>query len=215
MKITKPLLLYLLPLFGHAQFTTPEIFGELGVFYEDEFDPSVYIKVSAGAELFSYKFIAPEIDVSYYAGGDEDEDFEIGENDIVYRSILSRDISGFVWGFAPKFFYETDLYRLVLIPKYNFGSIKAEGHFLDSEGNNLEQLVRTKVYFWSFAFGIEGDAWRNSPKIGIYLIYSGLNGGHALNQLSFEGNGYSSRDYNTKALGIGVRLSYDFKKRKI
>jgi len=213
MKTTKLFLLFLVPLFGCAQFSTPEIFLELGGFYEDEFEPSVYVKVAAGAELFSYKFIAPEIDISYYGGGAEDEDFTFDGNGINYRSILHRNMSGFVWGFAPKLFYEDDSYRLVLIPKYNFGTIKGNGGFLDSEDLRIEKSASTKIHFWSFALGIEGDAWRNSPKIGIYLIYSGLNGGPALNQLDFEENGYPGQNYNTKALGLSFRLNYDFKRK--
>lgn len=210
-------LLFLTPILSLSQFTTPELFLEIGLYYEDEFDkkPRIYGKFNAGLELFSYKFIAPEVDVAIYTGTDSKEfsnfDITIGEITEAYQ--LNRKFNSTIWGFAPKFFLDTDEIRWVVIPKYNFGNVFAEGHYTDLDDLKIFQKAKAKIYFWSFAFGIENFAQNKNTRYALYLWYSGFNAGKALNQLDFESIGFSKQNYNTRTVGISFRLYYNFKRK--
>ncbi|WP_299432058.1 hypothetical protein [uncultured Maribacter sp.] len=209
--------LFVFPVLVFNQFSTPKVFGEIGGFYEEQFEPSpnVYLKLSAGAELFSYKFLAPEIDISYYKGNDEDENSDFDNLGMVnYKSFLKRDASTVIWGFAPKLFYGDEEYRLVLIPKYSFGTIHATGNLIDSNSLEIEKKSKADIHFWSFAFGIEGYGWSDNTICGLYLIYTGFNAGKALNKLDFTAEDFSNENYNTKAIGLSFRIAYNFKKNK-
>jgi len=73
--LTTFFILFSLTLF--SQIDTPEIYIDLGVYFEDEFEPKprIYSNASIGLELFSYKFIAPEIEIAYFAGTDLSETY--------------------------------------------------------------------------------------------------------------------------------------------
>jgi len=199
-----------------SQFSTPKIFGEIGGFYEEQFEPSpnMYLKLSAGAELFSFKFIAPEIDVSYYIASDEDENSDFDNlGNLSYKSFLNRKANAVIWGFAPKLFYGDEEYRLVLIPKYNFGNIQATGKFIDSDSIEIVKKSEADIHFWSFALGIEGYGWSDNTVCGLYLIHTGFNAGKALNKLNFTTEDYPNENYNSKAIGLSFRIAYNFKKQ--
>lgn len=210
-------ILLLAPILCLSQFTTPEVFVEAGIFYEDEFEekPRAYAKFNAGLELFSYKFFAPEVDVAIYTGNDNREssnfDITIGEVTDAYQ--LGRKFNSTIWGFAPKFFLDTDEVRWVVIPKYNFGNVFAEGNYWDIDDLEISQKVKAIIYFWSFAFGLESFAEEKNTRYALYLWYSGFNAGKALNQLDFESVGFSKQNYNTRTLGISFRLYYNFKRK--
>lgn len=216
MKKTILQVILFLPVLAFNQVSPPELFLEGSMFFEEQFEPNAYIKISTGAELFSYKFVAPEIEVAYFAGGDVNEVFDADETGAInYKSVLSTDFDAVIWGFAPKIFYQLEHSRWVLIPKYHFGNLNGEASFFDSDDVKIEKQVKTKINFWSFSFGYEGKASpknSNSPNLGIYLTYTGFNAGKVLNQFNFKDKGYHSDNYSTKAIGVSVRISTDFKK---
>ncbi|WP_419213363.1 hypothetical protein ACNR9Q_04220 [Maribacter sp. X9] len=209
------LVLFLSPFLGFNQFQTPEIFGEYGVFVDSDVDDNIYHRLAFGSSLFTYKFFSPEVDVSYYFGrvSNERHIFERpGPPD--YSAYLSQYFDGFMWGFTPKLFYEHEGTRIVLLPKYSFGKIKSEGDFVDTEFLELEKIKTEKVYFWSFALGIEETKWSNAAVYGFYLTYSGLNAGKVLNTADFEEQQFNISRINTKTIGFCFRISYDFQKNE-
>ncbi|SIQ08434.1 hypothetical protein [Maribacter ulvicola] len=197
-----------------CQLATPSLYGEYDVFIDEEFNDNIFYKITFGSELTSYKFIAPEVDVSYYYGLNSQEMFGADQTGPpTYAAYLNEHFEGFIWGFSPKLFYEEEGTRVVLIPKYHFGKIQAIGNFLDSDNIRLEKKITAKMYYWSFALGIEESKWSNNATYGFYLIYNGLNAGKALNQLDFNAQSYSKDNYNTRTIGLGIRISYNFKTR--
>ncbi|MDP5060366.1 MAG: hypothetical protein NWP64_00465 [Maribacter sp.] len=48
-----------------SQLASPSLYGEYDVFIDEEFNQNTYHKSTFGSELTSFKFIAPEVDVSY------------------------------------------------------------------------------------------------------------------------------------------------------
>lgn len=215
----KPILFLLLFLtfnLAVSQVHPPETFISFGGFFEEQFETNSYYNIAVGTELFAYKFIAPEIDFTLYFGGDENEDWELDDTgDIGFRSILNRSFVSGVWGFGPKLYLPDDGYRFVFIPKFHFGSQKASGTYYDSLDFDIEQVVKTTFNFWSFSVGYEFLGEERIGKTGIYLTYTGFNAGKSLNKLDFLEQGYHKSNYKTKAIGITVRLSSGFGKRKI
>jgi hypothetical protein len=197
-----------------SQLASPSLFGEYNVFIDEEFNDNIYHKITFGSELTSFKFIAPEVDVSYYYGiNSQERYFAEQTGPPTYIAYLNEHFEGFVWGFSPKLFYEEEGTRVVFIPKYHFGKIRAKGNFLDSDDVALEKIIKLKMYYWSFALGIEESKWSNNATYGFYLIYNGLNAGNALNQLDFNSQQFSKENYNTRTVGVGIRISYNFKTR--
>ncbi|MGO4920355.1 hypothetical protein [Maribacter spongiicola] len=197
-----------------GQLGTPSLYGEYDVFIDEEFNDNIFHKITFGSELTSFKFIAPEFDVSYYYGLNSQEILYAEQTGPpTYTAYLSEHFEGFVWGFSPKLFYEEEGTRVVFIPKYHFGKIHATGNFLDSDNLRLEKKIKSKMYYWSFALGIEESKWSNNATYGFYLIYNGLNAGKTLNELDFDAQSFTKDNYNTRTIGLGIRISYNFKTR--
>ncbi|WP_282048903.1 hypothetical protein [Maribacter aquivivus] len=200
--------------YGFSQLGSPSLYGEYDVFIDEEFNQNTYHKITFGSELTSFKFIAPEVDVSYYYGiNSREKHFAEQTGPPTYNAYLNEHFEGFIWGFSPKLFYEEEGTRVVFIPKYHFGTIRAKGNFLDSDDVALEKVIKSKMYYWSFALGIEESKWSNNATYGFYLIYNGLNAGKALNQLDYSPQQFSNKNYNTRTIGLGIRISYNFKTR--
>lgn len=198
-----------------SQIRSPEAFISFGGFFEEELDPNAYLGLSVGTELFALKFFAPEIDLTFYSGVRKDEDWTIdNQGEIDFRSYMRWDFDSWVWGFGPKFFIQDDYNRVVLIPKYHFGKQTANGQYWDSDNLKVKQRTNTKFNFWTVSLGYELVHKDKIGKIGIYLTYTGFNAGKSLNQLDFLEQGYGKRNFNTKAIGLTVRLSTGFGKRK-
>ena len=209
------LALVLSPFLGFNQFQTPEIYGEYGVFVDSDLDDKLYHKITFGSSLFTYKFFAPEVDVSYYFGAVSNERYSFEPSGTSsYSAYLSQYFDGFMWGFTPKLFYEDEGTRIVLLPKYSFGKIKSEGEFFDTEFLEIEKIKRETISFWSFALGIEETKWSNAAVYGFYLTYSGMNAGSVLNTTDFKEQGFNKSRINTKTIGFCFRISYNFKKNQ-
>ena len=215
MKPIQNFILLLFPVFSFCQLSTPELYGEYNLFLDEELNSSVYHKISFGSQLTSFKYIAPEIDVSYYFGANTLNRFDAEQTGpATYWASLHHFFEGFMWGLSPKLFYEEQGTKIVLIPKYHFGKVRAEGNFLDSEGVALEKKTKSKLHYWSFALGIEESKWSKNETYGFYLYCSGFNAGNALNSLNFSEQQLSKNNYNTRTFGIGFRVSHNFKKSK-
>ncbi|SHG77231.1 hypothetical protein [Flagellimonas flava] len=198
-----------------AQLQPPEAYISFSGFYEDEFEPSAYLNFSVGTELFALKHVAPEVDITYYFGGRSDEDWDVGPSgEIDFRSFLDRFFDAWVWGAGPKLFIQDDYNRLVFIPKYHFGNQRAIGDYFDSNEIDERQEVKSKFNFWTFSLGYEFLGVDKIGKLGLYLTYTAFNAGKSLNQLDFSELGYHKQNFNTKAIGVTVRLSTGFGKRK-
>lgn len=206
-KVLAPIIMGL-SLHGHSQMDkVPEVYGGVGYYRHTGFDDNAYYHLRLGSELFSYKFMAPEVDFTYYFGGNN----RVGERDDqtgLPSSRLFRNFRGSVWGLAPKFYYGDGESRLVLIPKYHFGSVSSEGlvDALDGQSPTLE--TNSKLSFWSFSIGIEDEFDFERFKIGLYLTYTGFNAGKSINKISFPSYGFGNSDIETSTLGLNLRIGY-------
>lgn len=215
MKKTILTTLLLLPVLSFSQFSTPEIYGELGGFYNPYIDDDSFAKFSAGVELFSYKFISPEIDFNFYFGADQSESYELDETTLTpnYREFFDTRFQGVVIGFAPKIYFRQEDSRWVFIPKYNIGTAHGWATFTNSEGVTIEKSSKARTSFWSYALGIEIDSWSEVAKFGLYIIYTDYDGDEGFQGISFEEQGYDNIETHTKSIGLSLRLSYNFKNK--
>jgi len=217
MKSTITFLSILIFYTAKSQLRPPEFYVEGSGFFEEQFEPlSSYYAIGVGTEPLSYKFIALDLNYTFYFGGDEDEQFDDFDRDgeIDFRSRLYRDFWAWNFGVGPKLIFEDDYLQFVIMPKYHFAQQTAKGDFADSEGLDLGQKIKFNSNHWSLALGFEFMGEEKVGKFGVYLHYTRFNAGKSLNQLDFENQGYTNDRYNTPDIGITFRVSSGFKKRK-
>lgn len=218
MKLILTLLTLLSFNFGISQLRPPEAYVEFGGYFEEQFEElSSYYFLSLGAEPISYKFIALDVNYGIYFGGDNDAYFDDINRDaeIDFRSNLDLDFWAWVFGVGPKFIIDDDLGQFVVIPKYHFSNQTAKGNYLDSEGLELEQKETATFNYWSLTFGLEFLREESVGQLGVYLTYTRFDAGKSLNQLDFSEVFTDTERYKTPAIGIAVRLSSGFRKRKM
>ena len=197
MRLTVLSILLLKGLLSFSQINQPEAYLSFSFFPTDIIEKDGYYNFSVGGELFSYKFIAPEVEATFYFGSMEGVPF-----------------TSWVGGIGPKIIFDDDPNQFVLIPKYHFGSQVSNDAFYNEDDLLIEVEARTSFNFWSFAAGYEILSEEKVAKIGIYITYTGFNAGKTVNEVieTIEGTRPS---YSTRAIGISVRLSTGFSKRKL
>ncbi|WP_291869530.1 hypothetical protein [Maribacter sp.] len=186
------LLILTSPFFVFSQVSGPEIFAEYSVFYNSDLKSSVNHKITAGSELFSFKYLCPEIEIAYTFGAHENSKIPF---------------TSFAFGFSPKLILQEEKSRWVFIPKYHLGKITAENF----DTNNNITTYKDKINFWSFAIGLEiksNHNVSNREKWGVYLIYNGFNARPTMNKINFE----QLKINNTQSIGLSFRISTNFKR---
>ncbi|VAW16108.1 hypothetical protein MNBD_BACTEROID03-1283 [hydrothermal vent metagenome] len=186
----------------------PKLYAGLGYYRHTSFDDDSYYHVRVGAQILSYKFVSPEIDFTYYFGGNERvvrSDLETG----FPTSVVFRVFRGLIWGAALKLFYGDEDLRLVVIPKYHFGKVTSEGLLSTSANNRIPKKNAMAILnYWSFSIGMEGVLNAERFKIGAYLVYTGFDAGRAMNQIEFPSEGFTGSSIETSTLGLNVRVLY-------
>lgn len=194
--------------YGYSQMDNiPDVYGDVGYYRHTGFDDNSYYHLRLGTELFSYKFVAPEVDFTYYFGGNN----RVGERDAqtgLPTSRLYKNFRGKIWGLAPKIYYGDEYSRLVFIPKYHFGSVSSEGIVDTIDGQSPNMNTSCKLSFWSFSLGFEDDFDSERFKIGVYITYTGFDAGESLNKISFPSLGFENSDTSTSTLGLNFRIGY-------
>ncbi len=193
----------------------PQVYAGLGYYRHTSFDADSYYHVRAGVQILSYRFISPEIDFTYYFGGNErvvNRDLDSGSPNVV----VSRQFRGLIWGVALKLFYGDEDLRLVVIPKYHFGKVTSQGLLSTSTNIRIPRKnSEATLNFWSFSIGMEGLLGSDRLKMGAYLVYTGFDAGKAMNQIGFPSEGFIKSSIETSTLGLNVRVLYSLWENKI
>ncbi|WP_350284262.1 hypothetical protein [uncultured Croceitalea sp.] len=197
MKPTIFLIFTLYSTLAFSQIRTPEAYISFSGFYNSDLKSNTYFNLAAGAELFTYKFIAPEIDATFYFGSNAEESF-----------------SSWVGGLGPKLFLDDTAVRYALIPKYHWGNQASERDEASSENTAITQKATQKFNFWSFSLGDKFSGRERKGKTGIYLTYTGFDAGKTLNQLATDNQTEMANNVNTRAIGLTVRLLTGFSKHR-
>ncbi|MFS4418396.1 hypothetical protein [Maribacter sp. 2307ULW6-5] len=184
-----------------------EAYVGLGYYRHTGFDNNAYYHARLGLEIFSFKFISPEIDFTYYFGGND----RIGERNLQTGLPISRLLKNFrggIWGISPKIYICDIDSRLVFIPKYHFGSVSADGLVITPNGRDDITETKSRIAFWSFSVGFENLIDNDRLTLGIYLTYTGFDAGESLNDISSPDFGFPNSETETSTIGLTARIGY-------
>lgn len=154
------LLFIVLLIFGSAQSQfQPKIYAGLQGIYDKGFESNVYGSFEAGAELFQYKFLAPEIGLKYYTGSpNELEILNFDPNPPVGIGKFDSRFKSFVFSIGPKLIFGNEEAALVILPEYNVGNIRTFKRFFNAENNSYlltEDINNSQnINFWNFSAGV-------------------------------------------------------------
>ncbi|MBC9795100.1 hypothetical protein [Sinomicrobium weinanense] len=180
-----------------------------------------YIGFMAGSELFSFKFIAPELEVGYYTGT-LGKNEEAGQNALPPGYDGPATISGYTsggfhgWSFSltPKLFFGDEDFRFLILPKYTLAGTNAYASYYkrDSTGGYYDLVERddsqqTQSYF-TIGIGFEGHIFETEKLSLAFIIqYSGWNIREMFKSLDVKG--LNERQQGTRAIGLGLRLYFN------
>ena len=197
-----------------AQFA-PKLYGGGKAFYNKAYEGNTFGGFEIGAEIIRFKFLAPEIGISYFAG--KPNEMEILDLESLPRQGSAKydgRFSSFNFAVAPKLIFGNEEAALVILPEYNFGRMKVSERSFQGENSNYEMRedisASDNISFWNFSAGIEGDFFSlESIKFSLLLTYSTFDSETAFEDLQFA----SSRDNydagSKDALGITFRAYFD------
>lgn len=192
---------------------------DLGLYRHTDFQESVYIQGGLGLEVKVYKFLKPELSVSYYYGRLEDYSKLDDQGNIT--SVSTANASALNFGFTPKICISCGEYSagdalLQILPIYNIARIEAQGNYTAINQNSQAQIKTEKetVTEWqqSIGIGVGLDiilSDKNYDTLAVNLYYTGVNMGKALGRVEKGETRYDSR-----TLGLGLNYYFGFKKKK-
>lgn len=192
---------------------------DVSLYRHTEFKGSGYIQGGLGLEVQAYKFLKPEIAVSYYYGSLEDYNKLDAAGNITNVSQVKASALNF--GFTPKICLSCREYSagdvlLQILPIYNISKIEAEQNYTTINQSNPSQSKTKKdiVTEWqqSVGIGVGIDivlSDRNYDSFAINLYYTGVNMGKAIGEVESTETRYDSR-----TLGLGMNYYFGFKKKK-
>ncbi|MCP2029761.1 hypothetical protein L1276_004955 [Flavobacterium sp. HSC-32F16] len=191
---------------------------DLGLYRHTDFKESGYIQGGLGLEVKAYKFLKPEVAVSYYYGSLEDHN----KLDALGNTTSAAKVNGSAlnFGFTPKICLSCGEYGagdalLQILPIYNISRIEAQQNYTTINQNNPSQSKTEKdiVTEWqqSLGIGIGVDiilSDKNYDSLAVNLYYTGVNMGKALGEVESTETRYDSR-----TLGFGLNYYFGFKKK--
>ena len=193
----------------------PVIFGEFEYYRNTGFKDDAFYNVGLGAQIFQWKFLAPEIGFETYSGSPDEINLNyIGEPNSIPEAKLKSRFSSYLFTIAPKLKFGNEEASLVIIPQFNTGKLKARGDYLVYNGNlyALEERQKSSASqsFWSIAAGVEGQ-FINVDHLwfSVYLKYSMIDSESVLDKLDFSEEDIQSVGGSADGLGLGIRVYYD------
>lgn len=205
------LLLSSFPVFSQKY---PVIYGGLDYFRNVGFEGNAYWNLHFGSQVYEWKFLAPEIGIDYYSGSPVEQNYNFDDPQSIPEAKLKSRFSSFTFSLAPKLKFGDQEAALVIIPRYNFGTISSRGDHLFYNGNLYALEERSKysepASFWSFAAGIEGDFLGTEYLwFSLLLKYSLLDSENALHSLDFSDHRIRPSGGSSSGIGIGFRVYVD------
>lgn len=194
----------------------PVFYAGFEYYRHSNFENNMFGSLNLGAQVYQWKFFAPEVGLDFYAGSpNEIEIKNPSDFNAQATAIFEKDFSTVLFTLSPKLKFGKDDAFITLSPKYHVGTLKAKGEFLSlmSNGNyglEEEQKVSVPVSFWSFAVGVEGLAIRtDSYWFTLSLHYTLLDVDKAFKELDFSKRSIEKSFTNSSTIGLGLRFYWD------
>lgn len=194
----------------------PVFYAGLDLYRQGSFENNYFGSLNLGAQIYQFKFFAPEIGYDNFWGALPEREITNGKHNSVFPDALFRQsFSSSVLTLNPKLKFGKDDAFLVISPKYHTGNAQARASYYTSERNNgtytrkKYQEVKTQISYWSFAVGFEGIYISPHFWFGISLNYINFNIHENWDALDFKEYDVNVNSPGTTTLGFGLRLYYD------
>lgn len=194
----------------------PVFYGGFEYYRHTDFNNDMFGSFNAGAQVYQWKFLAPEVGFDFYFGS-ADRKTVTSSSDLNAQplAVLDRQSSAVLLTLSPKIKLGKDDAFITISPKYHIGNLKAKGNYLLLKNNGEygleeQQKVSVPVSFWSFSVGVEGLAIRtDSYWFTLSLHYTLLDVEKAFKDFSFSEEGIGRSFSTSSTLGLGVRFYWD------
>ncbi|GAA4317258.1 hypothetical protein GCM10023115_42650 [Pontixanthobacter gangjinensis] len=193
----------------------PKVYAGAKAFYDKGFEGNTFGGFEAGAELLRFKFLAPEIGISYFSGQPNIREFpDLGSLPPEGRAKFDGRFNSFNFSLGPKFIFGNQEAALVFLPEFNLGRMKvSERYFLrDNTRYELREEAGTSdnISFWNFSAGVEGDFFGlDRIKFSLLLTYTTLDSKKAFEDLQFPDSSEKYAGGSEGGLGINFRAYFD------
>lgn len=151
-----------------------------------------------GSELKINRIIKPEIELSWFLGGLEDD---ISRNDQgVATEIFTRAVSALNFSFCPKIYFgstnnSVGSGHFQILPRYSISKIEAIGNLFTINQSNPSSSTSEKEILteWQHSLGIDfGISHKNYDSLSLDLYYNGVDMGNALSNLKHSEGKFAS-----------------------
>ena len=195
----------------------PVFYGGIEYYRHTHFEGDAYFNFNAGAQVYRWKFFAPEVGFDLYMGSPSNikvsNPVDPNYSEVAY---LSRTMTVPLLTLAPKFKFGRDDAFITITPKYHIGEAAAKANYYELSSSGKEyhleesQKVKKSVSFWSFAVGIEGFAIEAEKYwFSLSLNLTFLDVEEAFQDLDFSKYDIDAKIWNTTTLGFGIRFNWD------
>lgn len=194
----------------------PVFYGGMDLYRQGSFENNYFGSLNVGAQIYQFKFFAPEIGYDNFFGKVPDRIItkdgpHFGLPDAVFRQSFRTS----VLTLNPKLKFGKDDAFLVISPKYHIGRLKAKASYYVNEYDisifprKKNQEVKTQITYWSFAVGFEGFYISPHFWFGIYLNFTNLNVRENWDALDFSEFNINPQSPGTTTIGFGMRIYYN------
>ena len=211
------LLLFFAGAFQLVAQKNPVLYAGFEYYRHTGFEGNSFGSFSAGAQIYQWKFLAPEIGVDHYFGNMEERDIH-RESTVggMAPAIFKRRFTANVLTLSPKIKIGRKDAFITFSPKYHIGHVSATGRYflLDPDYSRYElaeeQRETVPVSFWSFSLGIEGLAIQTEKYwFTLFLTYTEVDSREAFRELDFSEREVKVYSTHTNTIGFGVRFYYN------
>lgn len=209
-------ILFLLTNFQVSAQKHPVLYAGFEYYRNTGFNNSSIGNFNVGAQVYKWKFFAPEIGYDLYFGALNDQNI-LNPIDPGAQSLqqLEKSFNASLLTISPKLKFGRDDAFVSFSPKYHFGSVKARGDYFVLRNNGdygLEERQKTSAptSFWSFSIGLEGLAIKTeSYWFTLAVHYTFVNTDEAFQKLDFSEYNIKTTFSNSSSIGLGLRFYWD------
>ncbi len=188
----------------------------MDLYRQASFEGNYFGSLNIGAQVYHFKFFAPEIGYDNFYGKVPDREIKFSNFSSGYHDALFwESFSTSVLTLNPKLEFGKEDAFLIISPKYHIGNVKTRtSYYTPISGNSTYrrekyQQGKSPISYWSFAVGFEGIYLSPHFWFGITLNYIQLNIQDNWEVLDFSEYDITSESPGTTTIGFGFHIYYD------